>query len=167
MTCVIPGTSKPEHMRDNMQAGFGVYPDAAMLQADDPRDRHLEPLLPQIYRRLVNVRCRWHKGFRRDFTIYHPPPFICNLTVFCVLGRFVDLHVAAKAIEEAAAIERQRIGQHRGLDLLELGPRHRIRQRSALVTQADEEGDAVPRRAAPASRASISAQAISSPIIWA
>ena len=32
VTCVIPGTSKPEHMRDNVQAGFGAYPDAAMLK---------------------------------------------------------------------------------------------------------------------------------------
>ena len=31
VTCVIPGTSKPEHMRDNAQAGLGVYPDAAMI----------------------------------------------------------------------------------------------------------------------------------------
>ncbi len=32
VTCVIPGTGKPEHMKDNVQAGFGVYPDAAMLK---------------------------------------------------------------------------------------------------------------------------------------
>jgi len=32
VTCVIPGTGKPEHMRDNVQAGLGAYPDAAMLQ---------------------------------------------------------------------------------------------------------------------------------------
>jgi diketogulonate reductase-like aldo/keto reductase len=31
VTCVIPGTAKPEHMRDNAQAGLGTYPDAAML----------------------------------------------------------------------------------------------------------------------------------------
>ena len=31
-TCVIPGTGKPEHMKDNVQAGLGVYPDAAMLK---------------------------------------------------------------------------------------------------------------------------------------
>ena len=30
VTCVIPGTSKPEHMADNVAAGLGVYPDAAM-----------------------------------------------------------------------------------------------------------------------------------------
>jgi diketogulonate reductase-like aldo/keto reductase len=30
VTCVIPGTGKPEHMRDNVRAGFGVYPDAAL-----------------------------------------------------------------------------------------------------------------------------------------
>jgi diketogulonate reductase-like aldo/keto reductase len=30
VTCVIPGTGRPEHMRDNVQAGFGAYPDAAM-----------------------------------------------------------------------------------------------------------------------------------------
>ena len=32
VTCVIPGTGKPEHMRDNVQAGVGAYPDAALLK---------------------------------------------------------------------------------------------------------------------------------------
>ncbi|MBS0520968.1 MAG: aldo/keto reductase [Proteobacteria bacterium] len=32
VTCVIPGTGKPQHMRDNVQAGFGVYPDSAMIK---------------------------------------------------------------------------------------------------------------------------------------
>jgi aryl-alcohol dehydrogenase-like predicted oxidoreductase len=32
VTCVIPGTGKPEHMKDNVQAGLGIYPDAAMLK---------------------------------------------------------------------------------------------------------------------------------------
>jgi diketogulonate reductase-like aldo/keto reductase len=32
VTCVIPGTGKPEHMHDNVQAGFGIYPDAALLK---------------------------------------------------------------------------------------------------------------------------------------
>ena len=32
VTCAIPGTSKPEHMRDNIQAGLGEYPDAGLLQ---------------------------------------------------------------------------------------------------------------------------------------
>jgi len=32
VTCVIPGTGKPEHMKDNVQAGLGVYPDGAMLK---------------------------------------------------------------------------------------------------------------------------------------
>ncbi len=32
VTCVIPGTGKPEHMADNVQAGFGVYPDATLLR---------------------------------------------------------------------------------------------------------------------------------------
>jgi aryl-alcohol dehydrogenase-like predicted oxidoreductase len=27
VTCVIPGTGKPEHMIDNMMAGFGRLPD--------------------------------------------------------------------------------------------------------------------------------------------
>lgn len=32
VTCVIPGTGKPEHMRDNVAAGVGLLPDAAMRQ---------------------------------------------------------------------------------------------------------------------------------------
>lgn len=32
VTCAIPGTSKPEHMRDNIQAGTGDYPDAGLLK---------------------------------------------------------------------------------------------------------------------------------------
>ena len=32
VTCVIPGTGKPQHMKDNVQAGLGIYPDAAMLK---------------------------------------------------------------------------------------------------------------------------------------
>ncbi|CAN5530577.1 aldo/keto reductase [soil metagenome] len=32
VTCVIPGTSKPEHMRDNAQAGLGAYPDERLRQ---------------------------------------------------------------------------------------------------------------------------------------
>jgi diketogulonate reductase-like aldo/keto reductase len=32
VTCVIPGTGKPEHMRDNVQAGFGAMPDEKMRQ---------------------------------------------------------------------------------------------------------------------------------------
>jgi len=27
VTCVIPGTSRPEHMLDNAQAGMGVMPE--------------------------------------------------------------------------------------------------------------------------------------------
>ena len=30
VTCAIPGTGKPEHMRENARAGFGSFPDAAM-----------------------------------------------------------------------------------------------------------------------------------------
>jgi diketogulonate reductase-like aldo/keto reductase len=30
VTCVIPGTGRPEHMRDNVRAGYGTYPDAAL-----------------------------------------------------------------------------------------------------------------------------------------
>jgi aryl-alcohol dehydrogenase-like predicted oxidoreductase len=30
ITCAIPGTSKPEHMRDNLGAAHGALPDAAM-----------------------------------------------------------------------------------------------------------------------------------------
>ena len=30
VTCAIPGTSKPEHMRDNAATGTGPLPDAAM-----------------------------------------------------------------------------------------------------------------------------------------
>ena len=29
VTCVIPATAKPEHMADNLKAGFGRLPDAA------------------------------------------------------------------------------------------------------------------------------------------
>jgi diketogulonate reductase-like aldo/keto reductase len=29
VTCAIPGTGRPEHMQDNLQAGFGPLPDAA------------------------------------------------------------------------------------------------------------------------------------------
>jgi len=32
VTCVIPGTSKPRHMLDNLQAGFGLLPDAAQRE---------------------------------------------------------------------------------------------------------------------------------------
>ena len=32
VTCVIPATSKPHHMQDNMAAGFGRLPDAKMRQ---------------------------------------------------------------------------------------------------------------------------------------
>ena len=32
VTCVIPGTAKPEHMRDNVRAGLGAYPDPALLK---------------------------------------------------------------------------------------------------------------------------------------
>jgi diketogulonate reductase-like aldo/keto reductase len=32
VTCVIPGTAKPEHMRDNVGAGLGRLPDAAQRQ---------------------------------------------------------------------------------------------------------------------------------------
>ena len=28
VTCVVPGTGKPEHLRDNLQAGLGPLPDA-------------------------------------------------------------------------------------------------------------------------------------------
>jgi diketogulonate reductase-like aldo/keto reductase len=30
VTCVIPGTGRPEHMADNVRAGFGCYPDPAL-----------------------------------------------------------------------------------------------------------------------------------------
>jgi diketogulonate reductase-like aldo/keto reductase len=32
VTCVIPGTSRPEHMRDNARAGFGTMPDRELRQ---------------------------------------------------------------------------------------------------------------------------------------
>jgi len=32
VTCVIPGTGRPEYMRDNVHAGFGSYPDQSMRQ---------------------------------------------------------------------------------------------------------------------------------------
>jgi aryl-alcohol dehydrogenase-like predicted oxidoreductase len=30
VTCAIPGTNKPQHMLDNIEAGIGNMPDAAM-----------------------------------------------------------------------------------------------------------------------------------------
>jgi aryl-alcohol dehydrogenase-like predicted oxidoreductase len=30
VTCAIPATSRPQHMSDNVQAGIGNYPDAAL-----------------------------------------------------------------------------------------------------------------------------------------
>jgi len=33
VTCAIPGTGKPEHMVDNLKAGFGPLPDAAQRRA--------------------------------------------------------------------------------------------------------------------------------------
>ncbi len=30
VTCVIPATTDPDHLRDNMAAGYGELPDAAM-----------------------------------------------------------------------------------------------------------------------------------------
>jgi aryl-alcohol dehydrogenase-like predicted oxidoreductase len=30
VSCVIPGTGRPEHMRDNVRAGIGLMPDAAL-----------------------------------------------------------------------------------------------------------------------------------------
>lgn len=32
VTCVIPGTGKPAHMRDNVLAGVGIYPDKALQE---------------------------------------------------------------------------------------------------------------------------------------
>lgn len=32
VTCVIPGTGKPEHMRDNIKAGLGALPDRALQE---------------------------------------------------------------------------------------------------------------------------------------
>jgi hypothetical protein len=32
VTCVVPGTGKPEPMRDNVQAGFGAIPDQTLRQ---------------------------------------------------------------------------------------------------------------------------------------
>ena len=41
VTCAIPGTSRPQHMRDNVAAGMGIVPDAAMRRrmADEWRSR--------------------------------------------------------------------------------------------------------------------------------
>ena len=44
VTCVIPGTGKPEHMKDNVQAGLGVYPDAATAEAHGGGSRRLDRL---------------------------------------------------------------------------------------------------------------------------
>ena len=45
VTCVIPATSRPEHMQDNLQAGFGPMPDAAMRErmAKDFDGQYVEP----------------------------------------------------------------------------------------------------------------------------
>jgi diketogulonate reductase-like aldo/keto reductase len=32
VTCVIPATSRVEHMKDNLQAGFGLMPDAKLRE---------------------------------------------------------------------------------------------------------------------------------------
>ena len=32
VTCVIPGTGRAAHMRDNVQAGVGALPDAALRE---------------------------------------------------------------------------------------------------------------------------------------
>jgi aryl-alcohol dehydrogenase-like predicted oxidoreductase len=32
ITCAIPGTSKVEHLRDNLRAGVGVLPDRALRE---------------------------------------------------------------------------------------------------------------------------------------
>jgi diketogulonate reductase-like aldo/keto reductase len=32
VTCVIPATSRQEHMQDNLHAGFGPMPDAALRE---------------------------------------------------------------------------------------------------------------------------------------
>jgi aryl-alcohol dehydrogenase-like predicted oxidoreductase len=40
VTCAIPGTSRPQHMRENVAAGMGAMPDEAMrrrMVADWPR----------------------------------------------------------------------------------------------------------------------------------
>ena len=36
VTCVIPATAKPEHMKDNLKAGFGRLPDAATREPHPP-----------------------------------------------------------------------------------------------------------------------------------
>lgn len=41
VTCAIPGTSKPEHMRDNLAAGVGRLPDAALRER---MARHVDSL---------------------------------------------------------------------------------------------------------------------------
>jgi aryl-alcohol dehydrogenase-like predicted oxidoreductase len=33
VTCVIPGTARPDHMRDNVAAGLGRMPDAALRRS--------------------------------------------------------------------------------------------------------------------------------------
>src|SRR5262245_59959345 len=51
----------------------------------------------------------------------------------------VDLDVAAQPVEEAAAVQRQRIGLDGGLDFLELLPGERVGQRPAGMAEANEE----------------------------
>ena len=41
VTCIIPATSKVHHMKDNMEAGFGLLPDAAMRRRMVAHYEHL------------------------------------------------------------------------------------------------------------------------------
>ena len=59
----------------------------------------------------------------------------------------------AFAVEEAAAVEHQRIGLHIGLDFAKLARRRGIGQRPSGMAQADEERHAVPCSAGPVEQA--------------
>ena len=73
VTCVIPGTSKPEHMRDNVQAGLGAYPDRTLIDRMTERDRDLEFLPIQMGRWRV-IRRRAVEGPIRDCRLWPHPP---------------------------------------------------------------------------------------------
>ena len=68
MIAVIPGTDKPEYMRDNLQAGRGPLPDAAMRKRMSELVEALPARIPKGdtagIRRLRNCSQKFRPGFR-------------------------------------------------------------------------------------------------------